>query len=356
VAFPEEVLADTEEVVLHLRPHWKTVLRPVLLVLLAVVVTTVAWVMLPTDRGGRIGFVVVALIMLYQATRYGLRPLVIWRCTHYVLTDERILLQDGVVARERRDLPLNRINDHALNQSLLDRMFGCGMLTVDSIGDQVAVLVAVPRAQQVQTLLYELIEQDRLNHPDDEDDEEEPDLPAQRRGIFRRPAAGLLLRAQFGEAGHRVQVGQFRLVAVDRRLEEDERPVRPEAEQRADHDADAGHAEDGEPVVLLGEAEAVLADRRGAGLEGHADQVEAEEQRVLPAQRGARVMTVGPVPVREVRQCGGHDRGDDTRLDRSDRQRHPGDEEVEHRVAGTDDAERGELRGEMAQLGDQRTC
>ena len=32
--------------------------------------------------------------------------------THYVFTDERILLQDGVFARERRDLPLDRVNDH----------------------------------------------------------------------------------------------------------------------------------------------------------------------------------------------------------------------------------------------------
>ena len=68
-----------------------------------------------------------------------------------MVTDERILLQDGVIARERRDLPLNRINDHALSQSLLDRLFGSGTLTVDSIGDQAAVLAAVPHAQELQT-------------------------------------------------------------------------------------------------------------------------------------------------------------------------------------------------------------
>lgn len=191
MAFPDEILADTEEVVLHLRPHWKTVLRPGLLVLLAVVVSTVAWVMLPGTQGGRIGFGVVALIMLYQGIRYGAVPLAIWRSTHYVLTDERILLQDGVIARERRDLPLNRVNDHVVTQSLLDRIFGSGTLTVDSIGDQAAVLVSVPRAQQVQSLLYELIEEDRLRHPEDEEEEEEepePEVPAQRRGIFRRKA------------------------------------------------------------------------------------------------------------------------------------------------------------------------
>jgi uncharacterized membrane protein YdbT with pleckstrin-like domain len=191
VAFPDEVLAEEEEVVLHLRPHWTTALRPILLALLAVAVTTVAWVMLPSNDGGRIGFALVALIMLYQGIRYGAVPLTIWRCTHYVITDERILLQDGVVARERRDLPLNRINDHLLNQGLFDRLVGTGTLTVDSIGDQAAVLVSVPHAQHVQSLLYELIEQDRIRHPEDEEeDEPEPELPAQRRGLFRKKAAG----------------------------------------------------------------------------------------------------------------------------------------------------------------------
>lgn len=188
VAFPDEVLAEEEELVLHLHPHWKAAVGPGLLVALAVVVTAVAWVMLPGNQGGRTAFFVVAAIMLYQGIRYGAAPLIIWRCTHYVVTDERVLLQDGVIARERRDLPLNRINDHVVSQSPVDRLFGSGTLTIDSIGDQAAVLAAVPRAQRVQTLLYELIEQDRVRHPEDEDDEAEetPEVPVQRKGLFRR--------------------------------------------------------------------------------------------------------------------------------------------------------------------------
>ncbi|MGX6602444.1 PH domain-containing protein [Micromonosporaceae bacterium Da 78-11] len=191
MAFPDEVLTDEEEVVLHLHPHWKTAFGPSLLVLLALAVLVVAWVMLPADRGGHLAFAVVALIMLYYAIRYGVRPLVIRQCTHYVVTDQRILLQDGVVTRERRDLPLNRINDHSMTQTLLDRMLGSGTLVVDSIGDQAAVLASVPQAQEVQTLLYELIEQDRVHRPEDEEEllpDEEPELPAQRKGFFRRSA------------------------------------------------------------------------------------------------------------------------------------------------------------------------
>ena len=180
MGFPDDVLTDEEEVVLHLHPHWKTAIRPVLVVLMAVGATIVAWVMLPQNHGGLLGFGVVAAIMLYYGIRYGVRPLMIWRCIHYVLTDERILLQDGVIARERRDLPLNRINDHALHQSFVDRLFGAGTLTVDSIGDQAAVLTDVPHVSYVQTVLYELIE--RAPVVEEEAEEE----PPPRRRIFKR--------------------------------------------------------------------------------------------------------------------------------------------------------------------------
>jgi uncharacterized membrane protein YdbT with pleckstrin-like domain len=189
VAFPDDVLTAEEEVVLHLHPHAKAAVRPILVLALTLAATIVAWVMLPTNDGGRIGVAVVATIALYFALSRGVRPLLVWRCTHYVFTDERILLQDGVIARERRDLPLARINDHAMSQSPLERLLRCGTLTVDSIGDQVAVLAAVPHVQQVQTMLYELIDADRELHPDGEDDEqEEPQLPSQpdRRGFRLR--------------------------------------------------------------------------------------------------------------------------------------------------------------------------
>jgi uncharacterized membrane protein YdbT with pleckstrin-like domain len=188
VAFPEDVLAEEEEVVLHLHPHWKTAIRPALVLLVALAATVTAWVMLPTTDAGRAGVVTVAAAGLFLGVTRGVWPLAVWRCRHYVFTDERILLQEGVLARDRRDLPLSQVNDHVLSQSLTDRMFGCGTLRIDSIGDQIAELAAVPRAHEVQTTLYELIETDRELHADDEDEEEEELEPPPRRrfGLGRR--------------------------------------------------------------------------------------------------------------------------------------------------------------------------
>ena len=190
VPFPDDVLTEQEEVVLHLHPHAKAAVRPILVLILALAATILTWVMLPPNHGGLLGFLVVALFAVYFSLRYAVHPLLVWRCTHYVLTDERILLQDGVIARERRDLPLARVNDHVMSQSLLDRLLGCGRLTIDSIGDQAVVLDSVPRVQQVQTLLYELIETDRELHPEDDEEDEDaddPGIPAQpdRRWLRR---------------------------------------------------------------------------------------------------------------------------------------------------------------------------
>ena len=187
MAFPDDVLTDQEEVVLHLHPHAKAAVRPALVLVVALAAVIVVWVMLPPTTGGLIGVCVVASVALFMGLTRGVWPLMVWRTTHYVFTDERILLQDGVVARERRDLPLNRINDHVTCQSLLDRLLGCGTLTVDSIGEQSAVLASVPRVQQVQTTLYQLIETDRELRPEEDDEDEEPEPPVVRpRGAGRR--------------------------------------------------------------------------------------------------------------------------------------------------------------------------
>jgi uncharacterized membrane protein YdbT with pleckstrin-like domain len=189
VAFPDEVLAEGEEVVLHLHPHGKAAVRPVIVLLASLGVLIMAWVMLPPNTGGLIGVCLVGAFALFMSATRGVWPLLVWRRTHYVFTDERILLQDGVIAFERRDLPFNRINDYQVTQSFFERLFTCGTLTVASIGERSAVLRAVPGVQRVQTTLYELIETDRELRPEDyeEDEEKEPEVPMLRqRGAERR--------------------------------------------------------------------------------------------------------------------------------------------------------------------------
>ena len=165
MAFPEDVLTEDEHVVLHLHPHWKALLRPILVVLLGVAAVVAGWLLLPEGDGATIALYVIAGLALVLAFWLALWPFLVWRTTHYLFTNERVLLQEGVFSRHRRDLPLARINDHSMSQRFLERLLGCGTLTIESAGERgQSVLRDVPRVDRVQTTLYELVEAQHDKH------------------------------------------------------------------------------------------------------------------------------------------------------------------------------------------------
>lgn len=165
MAFPDDVLTTDERVALHLHPHWKALIRPVFVLVLAVAAVVVGWIFLPAGGAGMVGLYAIAAVALLLVLWLVLWPFLVWRTTHYVFTNERVLLQHGVFSRDRRDIPLGRINDHAMNQSLIERMLGCGTLTIESAGERgQSVLSDIPHVERVQTTLYELVEGDRDKH------------------------------------------------------------------------------------------------------------------------------------------------------------------------------------------------
>ncbi|MEH0984110.1 PH domain-containing protein [Micromonospora sp. CPCC 205556] len=165
MAFPEDVLTEDEHVVLHLHPHWKALLRPLLVLALGVAALVVGWMLLPDGDGGTIALYVIAALVLVLVLWLALWPFLVWRTTHYLFTNERVLLQQGVLSRDRRDIPLTRINDHAMNQRFIERLLGCGTLTIESAGERgQSVLRDVPGVATVQTKLYELVEAHHDKH------------------------------------------------------------------------------------------------------------------------------------------------------------------------------------------------
>jgi len=51
-------------------------------------------------------------------------------CKEYVVTTERLYLEDGILAKSKKDIPLNKINDIELTQGIIQRMVGSGNLLV----------------------------------------------------------------------------------------------------------------------------------------------------------------------------------------------------------------------------------
>jgi uncharacterized membrane protein YdbT with pleckstrin-like domain len=159
-------LTEGEHVVLRLHPHWKTVVRPVLLLAIIVAAVLALLVFLPTSSARpqvRIGIGAAAVL---AALAFCLVPLLRWRTTTYELTTRRLRLRAGILSRRGRDFPLARISDVSFSHGLLDRMLGCGRLVVESAGEHgQLVLTQIPRVVHVQAVLFQLVEDEQLRPP-----------------------------------------------------------------------------------------------------------------------------------------------------------------------------------------------
>jgi uncharacterized membrane protein YdbT with pleckstrin-like domain len=161
VPYPDKLLADDEEVVRHLHPHWLTIFWPVVWFLLLVGAASFGAAVVPDGRQqGLLRLVVVGAAVLL-ALVLVLVPLLRWRTTHYVVTTHRLLFRVGILTRHGRDIGLSRITDVAYHQSLWERVINSGTLTIESAGESGAtVLRAIPDSDGVQQLLNHMIEED----------------------------------------------------------------------------------------------------------------------------------------------------------------------------------------------------
>ena len=159
MAYSTKLLAQDEELVLDLHPHWKALITPVVTLLLTIGIAAYAAARVPDGtRQGlyRLGIGALALGLLIG---YALRPFLVWLTTHFVITDRRVLMRSGIFARTGRDVPLSRINDITFSHTFVERLLRCGTLVVESAGERGQVTLAdVPRVEQVQRKLYDLVE------------------------------------------------------------------------------------------------------------------------------------------------------------------------------------------------------
>ena len=52
------------------------------------------------------------------------------RCKQYVVTTERFYVEEGVLSKSTREIPLQKINDVSLNQTLFQRIIGTGSIVI----------------------------------------------------------------------------------------------------------------------------------------------------------------------------------------------------------------------------------
>jgi uncharacterized membrane protein YdbT with pleckstrin-like domain len=167
------VLTKDERVELHLHPHWKALFWPAVVGIVLTAGVVAAAVLLPKAGWSPIALLVLAAIALVLIAWLSFWPWLKWKTTHYVFTNERVIMRHGVFSREGRDIPLNRVNDVSFQHSFFERMLGCGTLTIESAGERgQVVLTEIPRVEKIQSTLYELVEADHEAHTFDDGDAE----------------------------------------------------------------------------------------------------------------------------------------------------------------------------------------
>ena len=162
MGYPKRLLNEDEDVVFDLHPHWKALIRPTLLAPVIVFVATYGAGKVPDDWSAQswirivIGAVAAALFIVFT-----IAPYVKWLTTHFVLTNRRVLMREGLIARKGRDIPIFRINDVTFEHTVIERLLGCGTLVVESAGERGQVsLTDIPHVEDVQPAIYTLIDDD----------------------------------------------------------------------------------------------------------------------------------------------------------------------------------------------------
>ena len=158
MGYPESVLADDEQVVLHRHPHWKRLIGPVVVLLIttalaafvAAVINNTSWD--PTAK--KVLYIVIAAIWAILVGWLTVWRFFSWLTTHFVITDRRVMFRHGLLTRSGIDIPLARVNSVEFRHGLFDRMLRTGTLIIESASQDPLEFHDIPRVEQVHSLLY----------------------------------------------------------------------------------------------------------------------------------------------------------------------------------------------------------
>jgi uncharacterized membrane protein YdbT with pleckstrin-like domain len=149
-------LLPGERLLMTARQHWVVLMRPFVVTIVAVLVVLVALTLLPLHAELRLFFWLAALalgLVILNLNYWG------WRAHEYVVTDQRVILNEGVLSRFSRSIAIDRIQDLTTYQGLWGRTWGFGDIELESAGREGGEwLHLVPQPQQVRNAIFAQIE------------------------------------------------------------------------------------------------------------------------------------------------------------------------------------------------------
>lgn len=162
MAYPDDVLAQGEELVLHRHPHWRMLVVPVLVLVGVVALVGFLAAVVRNQTWAGTAWIMLALVGAGLVLWFTGGPVLRWRTTHFVITDRRVLVREGLFTRTGIDIPMTRINSVQFRHGIVDRVLGTGTLIIESASDEPLEFDDVPQVERVHAMLHDIMLHDRV--------------------------------------------------------------------------------------------------------------------------------------------------------------------------------------------------
>jgi uncharacterized membrane protein YdbT with pleckstrin-like domain len=130
MSYVQRVLQPGEAVVYATRLHWLVYVRPVLLLVLAVVLAVLADI----RSDWPLPFLVAAALLLALAILDGIAAALRRVTTEFAVTDHRVIYKRGIIGRYTIEMARAKVESVDVQQSLAGRAFNYGTIVVRGTG------------------------------------------------------------------------------------------------------------------------------------------------------------------------------------------------------------------------------
>lgn len=147
-------LAEGEEVVVDVRPHWWYLSGPTVVLVVVISGALTALVDAAPSWVAVLTAVAIAVAAVWLLGRY-----IRWTTTRLLLTTNRVIERRGVLSRVSREIPLLAITDIRCRRTIFERVIGSGDVILESAGrDSEEVFSDLPRPAEIQGAIYAQME------------------------------------------------------------------------------------------------------------------------------------------------------------------------------------------------------
>jgi uncharacterized membrane protein YdbT with pleckstrin-like domain len=157
-------LLPGESVVLRRHRHWMAATGSLLWPVLLVIAVGLLDHFLKETLVARDVKLVATLVVLAILGAWAIITWLRWNGTSFTITDQRVILDRGVLSRTSKIIPIDRVQDVSTRQPILGRIFGYGTVEIDAAGSQGAELLDhVPGPNHFRDEVF--LQSERLRRP-----------------------------------------------------------------------------------------------------------------------------------------------------------------------------------------------